>query len=108
MSRAELEEGMSHEPGSELDRDLVEGVPTDAQIEVGVKDALAWEDRIDAGRIHVEVAAGEVTLSGRVDTLEQKELAETLAAAVRGVSEVRSRIEVAGHGTEEGAPQARG
>ncbi len=90
---------MSHEEGSELDRDLVEGVPDDQTIGVEAKDALHWNG-VDVSRIRVGVCGGTVVLSGVVPSEEQRERAEAIVAGIRGVTEVSNDLTV-------GAPQGR-
>lgn len=87
---------MAHQEGSELDRDLVVGVPTDQEIEINIKDALAWNDRLDASRIRVGVCSSAVTLKGYVDTEDEKQLAEEIASRVPGVTDLENDIQVIG------------
>lgn len=87
---------MAHEEGSELDRALVEGVPDDRQIELQVRDALAWEDGLDPRGIRIAVCGGLVVLTGQVRTAEEKELAESVVWGIRGVTDVSNELEVAG------------
>ncbi len=85
---------MAHQEGSELDRELVEGVPDQESIEIGVKDALYWNG-IDTSRIRIGVCGDTVVLSGEVPSQEQKERAEAIVAGVQGVTEVANDLEVA-------------
>lgn len=85
---------MAHQEGSELDRDLVEGVPTDAEIEIQVKDALVWDDRIDHRRIRVAVCSGAVVLSGEASSDQERELVERTARRVRGVLDVSNDLQI--------------
>jgi osmotically-inducible protein OsmY len=87
---------MSHEEGSELDRDLVAGVPEDEAMEVEIKDAFAWDARLDSSTIRVGVCAGAVTLWGYVRTEEEKQTAGDLASGVRGVTDVANDLKVTG------------
>ena len=87
---------MAHQEGSELDRELVVGVPTDEEIETGIKDALAWDRRLDASGIRVGVCAGAVILSGYVQSEAERELAGAIAAGLPGVAEVSNEIKVTG------------
>ena len=87
---------MAHQEGSELDRDLVVGVPTDQEIEITIKDALAWDKRLDASGIRVWVCAGAVTLKGYVKSEEEKRLAEEIASGIHGVTDVENDIKVTG------------
>ena len=87
---------MAHQEGSELDRDLVMGVPDDQGMETQIKDALAWDGRLDASTIRAGVCAGAVILSGYVRTEEEKALAEEIASGVRGVTDVANDLKVTG------------
>lgn len=87
---------MAHQEGSELDRDLVAGVPTDQEIEMNIKDGLAWDDRLDASGIRVWVCSSAVTLKGYVKTEEEKRLAGEIASRVRGVTDLENDIKVIG------------
>ncbi len=90
---------MDHEEGSELDRDLVVGVPSDQAIEIEIKDALVWDDSLDASGIRVWVCSGAVTLNGYVPTPEEKERAEQIASRVHGVTDVANDLKVTGPAT---------
>lgn len=87
---------MAHEEGSELDRDLVVGVPTDQEIEINIKDALAWNDNLDASGIRVWVCSSAVTLKGYVNTEEEKQLAGEIASRIHGVTDLANDIQVIG------------
>ncbi|HEX2922882.1 MAG TPA: BON domain-containing protein [Chloroflexota bacterium] len=87
---------MSHEEGSELDRELVAGVPEDEAMEVEVRDALAWDGRLDSSSIRVGVCAGAATLWGYVRTEDEKRLAEELASGVHGITDVANDLKVLG------------
>ena len=89
---------MAHESGSPLDRDLVQGVPTDQEMEVQLKDSLAWTERLDAQRTYVRVRNGVATLTGEVRSDEEWELAESTARSVRGITDVVNRLKVTGYG----------
>lgn len=65
---------------------------SDESIREDVCEALAYEGRVDATDITVEVKNGEVTLEGEVADREQKRLAEELAARCRGVEDVHNRL----------------
>jgi osmotically-inducible protein OsmY len=87
---------MSHEEGSELDRELVEGVPEDQAMEIEIKDAIAWDRRLDSSSIRVGVCSGAATLWGYVRTDEEKRLVGELASGVRGVTDVANDVKVIG------------
>ncbi|MFC5797214.1 BON domain-containing protein [Sphingopyxis terrae] len=52
------------------------------------------DSRLDASRLDVRVAAGEVSLSGAVDSRQSRRRAEDIAEAVRGVRHVRSDLRI--------------
>ncbi len=64
----------------------------DAQIREDLSEQLTWHDGIDATRLSVSVADGEVTLDGTVPDRRTKRLAEGVAYSVRGVREVHNRL----------------
>jgi hypothetical protein len=59
-----------------------------------VNDRLTDSDWLDASDIDVSVVAGEVTLSGTVESRYAKRLAEDLAESVSGVSNVQNNLRV--------------
>ena len=61
-----------------------------------INDELTESREIDASEIEVEVAGGDVTLAGKVNTRYEKRLAEDLAEGVSGVKNVENRIRVQG------------
>jgi osmotically-inducible protein OsmY len=67
-----------------------------AETEAAVLDALILEDAVPAFGIDVDVDVdgGRVTLCGAVDTASQRDAAERIALCVRGVSDVRNRLNV--------------
>jgi len=69
-------------------------VRTDARIAEDVNEALTEDPYIDASDISVAVANGEVTLSGRTATREERRRAEDHAERALGVRHVRNDIRV--------------
>jgi osmotically-inducible protein OsmY len=67
---------------------------TDAEVEADVMSELAWESDLDARRITVAVRDGVVTLTGHVDSLQQRWIAESAAKRVLGVRAVANALEV--------------
>ena len=65
----------------------------DADITSGVTTRLAAESRLDAYTIAVTTDDGVVHLSGNVATGEERDSAETIAAASRGVVRVDNYIQ---------------
>ncbi|GEM_PF-5014685 len=93
---------MSHQEGSELDDELVAGVATDQDVKVSIKDALHWNEQIDASGIRVWVnESGSVTLAGYVSSEGEKKLAGDIASRTRGVTDVSNHLHVIGDATCE-------
>jgi osmotically-inducible protein OsmY len=68
---------------------------SDAAIQRDVMAELEWEPGLKGPAIGVAVKEGVVTLSGTVDTLEKKRLAETATKRVTGVRAVAEDLQVA-------------
>lgn len=68
---------------------------SDERLQEEVNDLLTDHPGIDASEIEVKVSQGEVTLSGTVESRQEKHLVEDLAAAVVGVGEVVNNLRVA-------------
>lgn len=66
----------------------------DWQILEDVKDALRTDPATDAFEIDVSVEDNVVTLSGNVDSWQEKGLCETVAKGVKGVRAIESKINV--------------
>jgi hyperosmotically inducible protein len=69
-------------------------VVDDAAITAKVKTKLFQDDVLDGFAISVQTFSGKVTLIGAVDTLSQKNLAESRAKSVDGVVGVNNLLEV--------------
>lgn len=67
---------------------------SDERICEDVCDRLTDDPRVDASDMDVEVRDGEVTLSGRVRSREEKRRAEDVAASVSGVRDVMNTLRV--------------
>lgn len=67
---------------------------SDERIREDVCERVMGADWVDARDVEVEVADGEVTLSGTIATREAKRAIEDLADAVRGVHDVHNRLRV--------------
>ena len=67
---------------------------TDSELQQDVMTELKWEPSIKAAEIGVGVTDGVVTLSGYVDSLYKKGVAERAAARVFGVKAVAEEIQV--------------
>ena len=67
---------------------------SDERIREDVSDRLLEDSYVDASDITVEVQDGEVTLSGAVNSRDQKRRAEDCVETVSGVREVHNRLRV--------------
>lgn len=72
----------------------IELMKTDFEIESEIKDELKWDPALNPGEITVEVEAGNVTLTGTVDSYPKKVEAERAALRVPGVTWVSNCINV--------------
>jgi osmotically-inducible protein OsmY len=73
------------------------GPPTtipDSQIESAIKERLAMDGRINPKGLEVKVNTGTVTLSGIVETMHEKALAENLVASTYGAKAVVNNLVV--------------
>jgi osmotically-inducible protein OsmY len=66
----------------------------DERIREDICDRLTEDPRIDASDVDVQVANGEVTLTGSVRTREEKHLTENLIERTTGVREVNNNLKV--------------
>lgn len=66
----------------------------DETIRQHILEALHHDPGIDSSKMHVEVENGKVILKGKADTEKEKQLAETIAASVTGVSQVENHLHV--------------
>lgn len=67
---------------------------SDDRILEDINDRLCDNPYIDASEIDVEVANGEVILSGSVNDRDSKRLAEDIGESVSGVKNVENRLKV--------------
>jgi osmotically-inducible protein OsmY len=67
---------------------------TDEQIKKDIVDELYWDYRVDASDVKVEVADGQVTLTGTVPTYTAQEAATTATWGIVGVQEVTNLLTV--------------
>ena len=67
---------------------------TDAEIQKHVMEELKWEPAIQSSEVGVAVKNGVVTLSGTVDTYQEKKMAEKAALKVAGVKGIAEDIEI--------------
>ncbi len=67
---------------------------TDSEVAADVNDALLYDPATESYEVDVTVDNGIVTLGGTVDSWQEKQLAEKVAASVRGVQGTKNNIEV--------------
>ena len=67
---------------------------SDSRIREDVVDRLTDHPWLDASNIEVEVDQSEVTLSGLVDSRQDKRLAEDVAESVPGVIDVHNQLRI--------------
>jgi hypothetical protein len=81
---------------------------SDVWINEEINEALTRHPDIDATDIEVRVENGEVALTGNVDDKYAKRLAEDIAEACPGVTDVRNQLRVGrGRSGDSGGPEAR-
>jgi hypothetical protein len=66
----------------------------DSRIAEDVNDRLTEDDWLDATDVEATVVAGEVTLSGTVDSRQAKRRAEDIAESVSGVRDVFNQLRI--------------
>jgi osmotically-inducible protein OsmY len=76
------------------DIEVLPVVRTDAQIADDVKTALLMDPAADSYEITARVNNGTVTLSGTVESWQERNLAEKVARGVRGVRSVTNTIDI--------------
>lgn len=93
---------------------------SDERVREEVCDRLTDNEWLDAADVEVSIAAGEVVLTGTVDSRYAKRLAENIAESVAGVTNVQNNLRVhnyqtagletaaAGTATTAGAPDVTG
>ncbi|QEG43187.1 BON domain-containing protein [Roseimaritima ulvae] len=67
---------------------------SDDAIREDVLKVLRVNDSIDKPQIVVDVSAGQVAMTGKVDSLTEKRIAEFVASGVRGVTDVENQLTV--------------
>lgn len=82
--------------GYHLGKDIrsVKQIAKDAKITASVKTALIRNDTIRAWDINVDTFENVVILHGHVENHAEHKLAEEIAAAVKGVKSVDSRLKI--------------
>lgn len=69
-------------------------MPTDQEVKSDIQDTLTWDIRVNNQDIIVDVADGVVTLTGTVDTYDQKLEAAQIAGRIKGVVDIINDIVV--------------
>jgi len=82
-----------------------QGQRTDGQIEMDVVHALDASAALKNDLITAATIQGEVTLSGTVSTDASKQLAESIAAHVDGVTKVHNNLQIGNPGPDAQSPQ---
>ncbi len=82
-----------------------QGPRTDGQIEMDVVHALDASAALKNDLITAATIQGEVTLSGTVSTDASKQLAESIAAHVDGVTKVHNNLQIGNPGPDGQSPQ---
>ncbi|MDX1586481.1 MAG: BON domain-containing protein, partial [Balneolaceae bacterium] len=70
----------------------ITGERSDEAVEADVTEALSTDPATEALEISVDVRNGLVTLTGAVDSWQEKQLAASIAAGVKGVKEINNTI----------------
>ena len=82
---------------------------SDDRIKEQVSDRLMDDDDVDASEISIEVKNGEVTLTGTVNSREEKRAAEEIVEQAPGVREVQNllRVQASSSSSSQSGQQAR-
>jgi hypothetical protein len=80
---------------------------SDDRITEDVNEALSQDPDLDASDLEVKVESGAVTLTGTVTERQFKRMAEDIAEACSGVSDVHNQIRVARHDDQEAQGRAK-
>ncbi len=78
--------------------------PPDERIQDDINDRLTWHSQIDATDVHAQVHKGVVTLTGSVNTREEKRIAEDVADSVNGVWDVNNEVSIRNKRWTRGQP----
>lgn len=72
--------------------DVAVSFRSDAVIEEDIKDALFWDPVTESWNISVSSDNGLVTLEGKVDSWQQKQLVSRIAKGIKGVTGIRNDL----------------
>jgi osmotically-inducible protein OsmY len=75
---------------------------SDERIREDVNDRLTDDGWLDASDVEVQVSSAEVTLTGQVNSREEKRRAEDIAEAISGVKHVQNNLRVKERGSSSG------
>ena len=67
---------------------------SDGDIQSNVKNALAMDPVTESYEVDIAVSNGTVTLTGVVDSWQEKQMSETVAKGVKGVVDVKNDIQI--------------
>lgn len=94
FAQSQYGDARSGEMGQHRGRGPKNYTRSDERIEEDVNDRLSDDSWIDASEVEVTVDGGEVTLSGTVQTRQDKHRAEDLAEQCSGVKNVQNNLRV--------------
>lgn len=77
-----------------MEENTQSGKSPDEIIRQHILDGLHHDPGLDSSKMHVEVENGNAILKGKADTEKEKQLAETIAGSVTGVSQVENHLHV--------------
>lgn len=78
-------------------------IRSDDRMREEISDALMADDAVDASEIEVKVEDGEVTLTGTVESRQDKRAAEDIAERCQGVTNVQNSLRVSSASSSRGA-----
>jgi osmotically-inducible protein OsmY len=67
---------------------------SDDRIQEDINDRLTWHGQIDATEVQVEVKDGIATITGTVNSRQDKRLAEYIAESIPGVMDVQNNLKI--------------
>jgi hypothetical protein len=67
---------------------------SDERITEDINDRLTWHGHVDATEIQVDVKDGIATLTGNVNSRQEKRIAEYIAESIPGVSDVQNNLKI--------------
>jgi len=67
---------------------------SDERMQEDINDRLTWHGQVDATEIMVDVQDGIATLTGTVNSRQEKRLAEDIAESIPGVTDVQNNLKI--------------